>query len=559
MKFLFLLVFSSNLFSAEDVVLKAMNDELVRTVNNLEISNFPKPYFVAYQITDSSVCSISASFGDIKDIDDRFIRYAKVDVRIGNNLFDSSNFIEDLNNRYEPSYSNVAVEDDYDLIRQSLWSLSDTAYKNALDSYSRKEAYRKKKDIKENYGDLTVEKSEHYIMDESNTKVNMLKCDSYKLFLSSASGIFKKYPFIKSSDIYFTRDISTDRFINSQDTSYKKMSSLIRMNVNTVVQDSEGYEKNSSKNFIFVDDREMNINLLDSIEDYAKELSSSYNSKPLDYYIGPAVFEDDAAAEFFNTLFIRNISFYPLPETENEDWLKYYYDIPLLVDRKGRKVVAGFIDITDDPFIKEYNGKSLVGGYDIDDEGVVPSKLVLVKNGILNDIYSSRRPSKFYKNSNGHSRGTYRMFNNTFPSNVFIKSAKTLNYKKFMKEAMGIAKDQNIDKILVIKKLSSYYFSDESLPPPSIAYLLDIKTGKKEYLSPSKFDGISLRALRDITYTEDKEMVYNFLERGPFYYNDAVPASIVCPRSVLVSEVELIKSDVKPEKKPYISRPYFER
>ncbi|MGC8727791.1 MAG: hypothetical protein ACP5SD_00850, partial [Elusimicrobiales bacterium] len=97
------------------------------------------------------------------------------------------------------------------------------------------------------------------------------------------------------------------------------------------------------------------------------------------------------------------------------------------------------------------------------------------------------------------------------------------------------------------------------LGEPSVAYLLDINTGEKKYISDSKFEGMGLRSLRDIVYTEDKKYVYNFEQKGPFYNSQSVNSSIIAPRSVLINEIELIKSDKKPDKKPYVPHPYFNK
>jgi len=48
------------------------------------------------------------------------------------------------------------------------------------------------------------------------------------------------------------------------------------------------------------------------------------------------------------------------------------------------------------------------------------------------------------------------------------------------------------------------------------------------------------------------------MQRGPFGYSSGeVCSSIIVPRSILVGEVELIKSQERPEKKPYVPHPYF--
>ncbi|MEF3280537.1 MAG: hypothetical protein K6357_06185 [Elusimicrobiota bacterium] len=548
-----LILFFPSFIKADDLVMKAMEDELLRTVDKLKLENFQKPYFVAYTVYDSSSCEISASFGDLESINYDFLRFGKVDLRIGAKQFDNSNFVVDLN-KNSPEFTYLPVENDYDLIRQSLWRLTDDVYKKNLEIYSRKDAYRKKKEIKENYGDLTDEaKTEYY----DKEILSNFKCAEYKDIIKKASAIFRKYSEIQSSNVKLNYENLKTRFVNSQGSKYSKNSEVISVIVQATVQDKEGYKIYDSKNFVFGNSLEVEEDIIKEIDDYAKSLSLLYNANPIDYYIGPAIFKDEASAQFFDRIFVRNISFYPPPETENESWLKYYYDIPKLVDRIGKRISSGFISVYDNPLIEKCGSKALIGSAAIDDEGVLTERIDLVKDGFLKNIYSSRKPNKYSTNSNGHGRGSYNMNVYPFPNNVFITSSKTTSYEKILEKAFDMAREQKTDKVIVFEKLLSEYSSEDILPGPLIAYFIDINTGEKTYLTPLKFEGISLRALRDIVITEDKDYVYNFYEKGPFYNSDSIPVSIICPRSILISEIEVVKTDIKPEKKPYVPHPYF--
>src|SRR5580765_4024796 len=46
-----------------DVILKAMQDELTRSVGGLQLKGLEKPYFIEYAITDLEGFSIGAEFG----------------------------------------------------------------------------------------------------------------------------------------------------------------------------------------------------------------------------------------------------------------------------------------------------------------------------------------------------------------------------------------------------------------------------------------------------------------------------------------------------------------
>src|SRR5262249_35604177 len=46
-----------------DVVMRAMQDELARSMKKLQLENLQKPYFVAYRAVENEGCNVTASFG----------------------------------------------------------------------------------------------------------------------------------------------------------------------------------------------------------------------------------------------------------------------------------------------------------------------------------------------------------------------------------------------------------------------------------------------------------------------------------------------------------------
>ena len=73
----------------------------------------------------------------------------------------------------------------------------------------------------------------------------------------------------------------------------------------------------------------------------------------------------------------------------------------------------------------------------------------------------------------------------------------------------------------------------------------------------AEFDGVGLRALRDIVAASSERTVYTFDERGHLQGNRGeLPATVVAP-DVLIEELEFKKTEKKPEKLPYLKHPFF--
>lgn len=552
--FLFTANFS---FAGEDVVLKAMEDELSRTMEKLRLDDMKKPYFAYYYVVDSTSRYISASFGDVLDENFNADRYGKVEIRVGDEKFDSSRYIGANFYGHRPFSGNLPVETDYDAIRKSLWLLGDEAYKDALEKYSQKDSYRRKKNIKEIYGDLSEEKATRHL--EEIPEFEPCDPEKHREKIVELSALFRKFPRIQSSAVSFSRIFGVKRFANSEGTVYRRNISEVTISARLETQNAEGYEVSDSRTFVYEKPSDIDyVKIGKELEDWIADYSETARAEKLDFYVGPAIFEGDASREFFNQLFVKNVSFAPVPWAEKEEWLKYYYDMPKLVEKIGMRVFPPFISVYDDPLEKEYEGDFLFGHYMVDEEGVKPRRLELVERGKLTNIYLSRFPYKDFSESNGHGRMTSGSFPAASAGNVFIKSEKRVTGKKIRKDLIELGKELELDSVVVIKDIKSYKNADEYIGHPKLAFRLDLKTGEETPLTAVEFEGLTLRALRDIIETGLNYRVYNFSQESPFAYSRGnYPTSIVAPDAVLVREVELKKTDAKPAKLPYLKHPYF--
>ncbi len=542
-----------------DFVFKAMKSEMIRTMEKLKLDDLRKPYFVSYYVADSSSYYISASFGDIKSKNFRVNRYGKADIRIGSKKFDNANYIGNNFSAYSPFSGALPIESDYDAIRRSLWLLSDKAYKDALQKYSQKDSYRKKRNIKDIYGDMTDEKIQSYI--EKPEKIEDFDFKSYCSEIKELSNLFRAYPDLKSSDISFSWGFGIKRFINSEGTIYKKYFKAITITVSLKTQNEDGYKVFASKDFMYENPSDIDFSKLrEDIKKMAEDYSKASHSKSINFYVGPVIFEGEAASEFFNQLFVSNISFAPMPWAEQDTYLKYYYSIPKLTDKIGMRIFPPFISAYDNPLEGKYAGAALFGSYKIDAEGIVPEKLELVERGKLKNIYLSRTPYKEFKKSNGHGRMSSDSFSTAGAGNVFINSEKKVSYAKLKKKLIQMGRDLELDYVVLIKSIQSYKGTQKYLGDPILAYKLDIKTKVESPLSIVEFEGLTMRALRDIVLTSDKSKVYNFYQSNPFAYSSGrYSTSIISPEAVLVGEIELKKTDNKPDKLPYLKHPFFSK
>jgi hypothetical protein len=70
-----------------------MNDELRRSVSELQFKDLDKPYFIQYIVLDQERYRASATFGALTGSATSRVRYVQAQVRVGNYDFDNSEFV----------------------------------------------------------------------------------------------------------------------------------------------------------------------------------------------------------------------------------------------------------------------------------------------------------------------------------------------------------------------------------------------------------------------------------------------------------------------------------
>src|SRR5712692_7791184 len=130
-----------------DHTLQAMRDEMARSKARLElkipnIAQPVRPYYIEYRLLDLDVREVVAEFGTLLASTHTRNRFMNVVARVGSYRRDSSNFVsEDSFRGFIGPTGSVGIDRDYNSLRQDLWIATDQAFKEALETYSRKEAY----------------------------------------------------------------------------------------------------------------------------------------------------------------------------------------------------------------------------------------------------------------------------------------------------------------------------------------------------------------------------------------------------------------------------------
>ncbi|PIU19626.1 MAG: hypothetical protein COT18_06520 [Elusimicrobia bacterium CG08_land_8_20_14_0_20_59_10] len=531
---------------AGDKVFAAMKDELSRSMQKLEMDKLGKPYFLSYHIGDGHQFGVTASFGAAERVNSYAYRRLKVDLRMGSAKFDNSSFAPNMWEGYraETDWS-ISLEDDYNALRFTVWAATDRAYKTALENLSKKRAFVESKNMTELYDDMTPQAPYELFrpapverLDEALWQENIRK----------VSAVFLKYPEVKSSTVRLSFGSGGVRFLNSEGSAYRQPSCMGSVSINTAGYAPDGFKLNSSRrhDFCLAKDVPSLKTLIADAEELDAGMARMGKSEPIKAYIGPVLFEKDAAGKFFESLLANNLANPREVWTEKNRWSNesVYRRAGQLVERVGMRVTSPFLNVVDDPGAKYHNGVPLTGFYEADDEGVPAQKVKLVTRGKLTEYYMSRAATRDFLKSNGHGRGSFGEYPSGSPANIFIipeeNPAKVLPAAELKKKFLDLCKEQELEYCILVKGL-------DSLGTPFSAWKV-YPDGREEAVHGIEFTGANLRALRDITAVSGETYVYNL--------DWSTPGTIVTP-DILVQEMEIKKSEEKPDKKPYLGHPYF--
>ena len=159
MKLLFtllLVVAGGGFCAAQDVYFSAMKDELARTHKKLQLKDSVRPYFTSYVLTQSSGLRAQAAWGELEiaatAAQNEPLRTAVVNMIVGNAKENSNNFQAERALGMLYAYAPTTVyfpAGNYAGIREGFWRATDEEYRQALEMFSQKEAYKRKKRLKE--------------------------------------------------------------------------------------------------------------------------------------------------------------------------------------------------------------------------------------------------------------------------------------------------------------------------------------------------------------------------------------------------------------------------
>ena len=510
---------ATGIHADEEALMQGLRDELARSVGELQMEEMDKPYFVAYTVRDMERYGAAASFGALLPSWETRSRRLSVEVRVGDASFDNTNF------RSMSSFSSgfgggrvLPLKDNTVEIRRQIWLATDAAYKEALQQLANKRAALQNETRTEDLADLAPQEPYTYTAAPSRNLPNLGDIEG---LVRDLSGLFRDMPHIADSQVSAAASYQRTYYVNSEGSSFIRNDPSASVVVRAQGQADDGTILNDflTENRLTWDEISDRDELAGAVKAMGKAITERMGAPKLpDRYIGPVLFEGQAAAELFAQVLAPRFIGLRTPDTESQFSSFMGQAQNPFLDKLGGRVLPRSLSVKDDPTLV---GEGFVGGYAVDDEGVPASATTLVENGILKTLLTSRNPVRGIEQSTGNRRG-----GGPAPSNLIVTARRGMTRDELADELKLLMEEREAEYAIVVRRLGSPLFratsgsgisisfggpqQQSSVEPALLAYKV-YPDGREELLRTVEFAGIADAVFKEIVAVSDSTTTYTFV------------------------------------------------
>jgi len=539
----------------DSIVFKAMKDEMKRSMQ-MKSKDYDTPSFIAYTYVIQNSLKILSQQGALHASDAKTYSDATWRLTMGDYQLNDENFKNDnLNGGSDLFYeiSRPPIFPDYNGLRYSLWVMTNRSYNLAATNHKNKKEIIEKHNLTERdelLSDFSKEEPVELFKTRENYETNKTELERKSRIYSAVFGTIPEIKFSEAKINVIKNDIY---YLNSEGTTFSVPHDITQLfvRIKTDFTEDSSSEKSLSvmvRNPEELPSGEVVLNEINKLVENIKESSKAESFK--EDYLGPVLIEGKIVGDVLtSSLFSYDYSFNARRnDLVVEDFNKVYFeDIPNKLQFKiGEKILPDHISIVSYPRLNEYLGVKLLGSFDIDSEGVIPSdSLVLVENGILKNLFSSRIPTNVSDKSTGYRRF---MFNNnqigvrSGPGILHFKSDVVSKREVLKSELIRMAKEQGFEYAYILRSILG---SVANLP--GNCYRVNVETGEEVLVNDATFRyKIKPQELKNLTAVSDSTLVYNSFWTGKRYQLDqlstteaGLPVSLIIPSAILVENAEI--------------------
>ena len=514
----------------ENVLMKAMRDELGRTMEKLQLEGLEKPYYVAYWVQESQNLRVSASLGGVLNRGGGTSRQLSIQVRVGDPSFDNTNFFDFGEMRSGVVWTrgpiSLPLRDDYRELRRQIWLATDGTYKQAVQRLAKKRAALQNKTRVEEVADFSQEEPVEFRGPQDPAELP--DAAQVEATLKELSSLFKEAPHIYASSVRANVRRVTTYFVNSEGSSYVQgePSAYIRALARTQASDGTELEDFVVSYGRSWEDLSSPTELAQRIRAMAAHLGRLRKAEIVDLYSGPVLFEGQAAAELVSQGLVPRLLGLRVPILDDPRTQLYMQRARNpFQDKLGARVLPRFLSVIDDPTANRHGEIPLLGGYQVDEEGVRSRENTVIQRGMLKTLLTTRNPVRGVPKSTGNRRNM-----GPAPSNLFVRARNGMTKEELKQELVSLVQERGLDYGIIVRRLGNPHlkFSRDRRPsfmmrgagggtriePAVLAYKV-LPDGREELIRKVTLSGFSESSFRDIVAASETAVPYTTEYRPP--------------------------------------------
>jgi len=508
--------------------------ELDRAKRRMRAPGFPRPYFISYLLRDEERWRIKAKYGAIKLCNHERDRNAFADIRVGSYRYDQvrDGGLND-NDKEAESYGYVELPfgSSPDGLRHGLWRLTEARYREAVEAWmdkrSRELTYR------DPHRSLQAFQRLKPVVDLGGGDFPPVDVEFWCNYAEQLSAMVKRFPEVKDSQVEFEADHVCRVFVSSEGARLIQCQTIWSVECYLWMLSADGDAIPWTVKRTVADPRE-----LPTLDEFRQEIRRTVamlrklgKSPTIRSFSGPALLEPVPAGLLIHEAVGHRLEGSRLLSAGEGQTFK---------DSLGQMILPEFLSIRDDPRMQSFDGRSLIGHYRYDDEGVESQDTLLVDRGRLLMFLGTRVGTGPRHRSNGHARSSYHERPISRMGATIVETTNGLDDRALKQVLLEEIRRQKVPFGIRILEASSGETATDAYNFQAFLGEVNLAAkvfpdGREEWIRGVNFVGTPLNAIRGIVAAGSRRVVDNAFCGAESGY---VPVSTISP-ALVVSELEL--------------------
>ena len=379
-------------------IAQLLREELERAKEGLRIPGHPRPHFLSVQLRDEVGLRLKARFGGVLRDARPHQRYALVDVRLGSYRRDQvahGGLRDNADDSESHNLVALPLGGSTDGLRYGLWRLLEAKYREACDDL----LHRRAEELNHLDEHRALPSFERRVPERVASLSRLPPFDEkrYRELVTRVSQSFRRYPRLMDGHVSFGATNATRIFVSTEGAEVITNQARRTVELHTWHFSEEGYGFPQTRTFFVTDEEELPdaAELRRVLAGFDRRFRALRKAPLLRSFVGPVLLDPRPAGLLVHEALGHRLEGNRLLSGGEGHTFR---------DALGESLLVPGLSVRDDPRLTRHDGRSLVGHYSHDDEGVPAVEASLIDDGTVRGFLTSRAPIGKLHRSNGHAR-----------------------------------------------------------------------------------------------------------------------------------------------------------